>query len=244
MPLGICTDLSSAHLQGSQGPQYRNNSTVKHGSIGGRYSEGGEEYYCAGSDDFRAYIWKLPSSEKLLSLRKQVDSGQWSHENSGQLAFLDRETGDRFLPDNLDTPLSRLTGHRSIVNSTLFHPYFFNIVTAGVESTILVHSATPSSPYVQRFNKTPTEVRARASLQPDDAAELRNALLSDSHLTIPGDDNAHAVSESRIIRMFDLILNQEDTRSLFDSRPIDEDYDSDDSSEDNQMRISDDDYTT
>jgi hypothetical protein len=36
-----------------------------------------EEYYCAGSDDFRGYLWKLPRTSELKERRKQFALKEW-----------------------------------------------------------------------------------------------------------------------------------------------------------------------
>lgn len=50
-------------------------------------------------------------------------------------------------------------GHRSIVNTALFHPHFLHVVTAGVEKNIVLHSPTPSSPCTQNLQRSPARVR-------------------------------------------------------------------------------------
>ena len=36
-----------------------------------------DKYYAQGSDDFRTYIWKIPSNTELLQDRKEVDFFEW-----------------------------------------------------------------------------------------------------------------------------------------------------------------------
>ena len=49
---------------------------VKHGSFGepGLDDDG---YYSAGSDDFRAYVWKIPSTTDLLESRQVIPATDW-----------------------------------------------------------------------------------------------------------------------------------------------------------------------
>lgn len=49
---------------------------TQHGSFGGPGLDG-DEYYSAGSDDFRAYVWKIPSTETLLEARETLSSEDW-----------------------------------------------------------------------------------------------------------------------------------------------------------------------
>lgn len=59
-----------------------NHTTIKHGSIG-RMGSANDDYFCAGSDDFRAYVWKLPSSQELLDSRREVSPAGWLDEADG-----------------------------------------------------------------------------------------------------------------------------------------------------------------
>lgn len=51
---------------------YRDTTTTKHGSFGGGpgATAGDGLYYAAGSDDHRAYVWEVPSVEKLKAQRE------------------------------------------------------------------------------------------------------------------------------------------------------------------------------
>lgn len=57
---------------------YRNTTTTKHGSFGGPVgaSPGDGLLYAAGSDDFRAYVWKVPSLEALRKQRCKIEKDQ------------------------------------------------------------------------------------------------------------------------------------------------------------------------
>ena len=52
------------------------------------------------------------------------------------------------------------SGHKSIVNSVLFHPSLLHIVTAGIERHVILHSPTKSSPCTRNLELTPASVRA------------------------------------------------------------------------------------
>jgi WD repeat-containing protein 22 len=69
-----------------------------------------------------------------------------------------------------------LTGHKSIVNTTLFHPILLHIATAGVESQIVLHSPTASSPCVKDLHLTPTNVRELPS-RDDTGGRVAHALV-------------------------------------------------------------------
>lgn len=225
IPLGYCS--SAADVGGSSG--YMNHTTIKHGSIG-RMGSANDDYFCAGSDDFRAYVWKLPSSQELLDSRREVSPAGWLDEADGVIAFLDTSSGQRYVPTDLSSPFCRLTGHKTIVNCTIFHPHFYHVVTAGVENSILVHSPTPSGPFAAHFDVTPTDVRVRAPSRPDDIREMMGAMLSDSHLTLGEQESVEEdAAEARIIQMFDIMLNQEEgDRDIFSRGDIGSDTSSDD----------------
>lgn len=224
IPLGYCTSNDVGRTLG-----YMNHTTIKHGAIG-RMGSANNEYFCAGSDDFRAYVWQLPSPQELLDGRREVSPASWLNEADGVIGFLDTSTGHRYVPTDLSSPLCRLTGHKTIVNCTIFHPHFYHVVTAGVENSILVHSPTPSGPFASNFDVTPTAVRERALKRPGDIHEMMSAMASDSHLTLRGQDSTgEDTPEARTIRMFDIMLNQEEgDRDIFSRGNIGSDNSSDD----------------
>ena len=49
---------------------------LQHGSFGGP-GLSSDEYYTAGSDDFRAYVWKVPDVEELREKRRVVQKTAW-----------------------------------------------------------------------------------------------------------------------------------------------------------------------
>ena len=104
-------------------------------------------HFVAGSDDFTAYGWGVPSLSEMLANRSILyDSCDVSDKTvyiSSTGAFIDpmRVSQDFQLP-----------GHRSIVNSALCHPTLPLIATSGVEKCIRLFSptalddSTPSKP--------------------------------------------------------------------------------------------------
>ncbi|KAG8966839.1 hypothetical protein FRC03_011253 [Tulasnella sp. 419] len=80
-PYPIAT-VSGKHLpDGSSIPvgerTYNNSSTTKHGS----FSPLGT-HYVAGSDDFRSYVWHIPSNEWLLERRRKMTEADWLEEGN------------------------------------------------------------------------------------------------------------------------------------------------------------------
>lgn len=57
----------------------RLNSTFveQHGSFGGPGFDS-DQFYCVGSEDFRAYVWKVPELSELAERRIEISSLDWS----------------------------------------------------------------------------------------------------------------------------------------------------------------------
>lgn len=102
---------------------------------------------------------------------------------------------ERCIPQELSTPLCRLkgsstllsttsaflifcTGHKSIVNTTLMHPYLPLLLTAGVERHILMHSPTSTCPCAEDLQLTPTDVRELPGPNVNDRRRMIRALTS------------------------------------------------------------------
>lgn len=73
---------------------------------------------------------------------------------------------------------SFISGHKSIVNSVLFHPGLLHIVTAGIERHVILHSPTKSSPCTKDLGITPTAVRALPVGSPDDHSRFLRAIFT------------------------------------------------------------------
>ncbi|GAA5985746.1 hypothetical protein JCM10908_007094 [Rhodotorula pacifica] len=123
---------------------YRNTTTTKHGSFGGGLDAGPGRglYYAAGSDDFRAYVWEVPRLEGLREgRRKGVKAGDVVDYG---IRFLDSTSLGPLSPSTYPTLISPatqiLTGHRSIVNTALFHPTLPLLYTSGVEKVVVRHA--------------------------------------------------------------------------------------------------------
>lgn len=204
------------------GKGYRNTTTTKHGSFG---SSGDKLWYSAGSDDFNAYIWEVPSVAALKEARRAPgpNAEEWfigDTPNIGEfmpLAYASAiadsaplsavvfdtrtHTNPGFtLPASLSTPSSILSAHRSIVNTTLFHPTLPLLFTSGIEKMVQVHSPTPfpghSTPFVPRLprpNKGGLDTRDEDEEEAQGLGEDREALEYFDALLQDHDSNEEAL---------------------------------------------------
>ncbi|KAI0726281.1 WD40 repeat-like protein [Fomitopsis betulina] len=240
-PIAVCA--ATTLPDGSPIPEgertYANSCTIKHGSFGGG-SLPDDPYYCAGSDDFRAYLWKLSPSAELAQQRREVKMDDWSSEDPNTVAFAEHTYSPRHIPMTLSQPTTRLTGHLSIVNTALMHPTFPAILTAGIERNILVHSPTPATPFLPSgsLTVTPPEVRA---LPVEDTTESRRLVLLGMSSAEPEDDSMSITLFDQYVpsmpltclcHLFDCrILRQEGCVDVFQARRCDNEY------EDEEMDI-------
>lgn len=123
--------------------------------------------------------------------------------------------GPRYVPQEISTPLARLTGersptrapplhplkcfrtgHDSIVNTALCHPYEPYILTAGIERFIRLHSPTATSPSTEPLLPTPKTVRTIASSSPGSHDIFLRAmgLLDDAGLGDQDDDDSQSIA--------------------------------------------------
>ena len=108
--------------------QYLLINKIQHGSFGSLGFDD-DNYYSAGSDDFRAYIWKVASLNELTEQRQQISADDWASQEFpgviGKLfqgvtffsdvlisiqAFTEGIWSPRYVPVELSTPFCRLTG--------------------------------------------------------------------------------------------------------------------------------------
>ncbi|KAH8104670.1 WD40-repeat-containing domain protein [Cristinia sonorae] len=219
LPLATCSGLNAPN--GTPVPPsertYSNCCTIKHGSFGGAGLPN-DSYYSAGSDDFRAYVWKIPELGELTQRREVIAYERWQNlqhalnedEDGKQrqplTGFTPRSFKERYVPVELSTPAFRLGGHKSIVNSALIHPTQPLIFTSGVERDILMHSPRPSAPCVSSFEDTPDKVRALPGSPTDGRGMVVRALLAEAEDT--GEDRF-------TIALFDRIIREEGGQDLF-----------------------------
>lgn len=217
---------------------YSNSCTMKHGSFGGPGFET-DDLYAAGSDDFRGYVWKIPPLSVLEEQRKVFSANEWENRPSPvtEIAFTRSSQEMKYLPTEISTPLCRLSGHKTIVNTAVFHPHFLHVVTAGVEKSIHLHSPTPSSPCAQDLSLTSPDVRqlderddqANRQVYLDAVRGARARMLDDD------DDDDDDAGEIETISFFDHVLREEQAgqTDIFLSRkyPTSSEEDSDDDEE-------------
>lgn len=138
-------------------------------------------------------IGKLP----VPSLYVDFDSSHAAR----AIAFAESTSGPRHIPVSISQPTTRLTGHRSIVNTALMHPTFPAVLTAGIERNILLHSPTLATPFMpsSSFSLTPTEVRALPTEQTPESARLMGRALG---FSLAGDVD-EPEDDSMSIALFD-----------------------------------------
>ncbi|KAG2057658.1 WD40 repeat-like protein [Suillus hirtellus] len=240
-PLAICTGRNTPDGTPVSPPQrsYTNSCTMKSGAFGGPGMDE-DDMYGAGSDDFRAYVWRIPPLMTLQGLRQEITphdwyAREWPDTVGELLAFAEGKWESRYVPYEISMPLARLNGHKSIVNSVAIHPSLLHIATSGVERQIILHSPTPSSPAVQNLLPTPPTVRM---LQPQDLAAQRTFLraLFGPHPTLHEDDVEDDEGENETISLFDHILRAEGEADVFTMRRWGEDS-AEDSEDEDEMTI-------
>ncbi|KZT12209.1 WD40 repeat-like protein [Laetiporus sulphureus 93-53] len=232
-PIAVCSGeaLSTGPLEHSAERTYSNGCTIKHGSFGGP-GMGNDHLYCAGSDDFRAYVWRIPDPMALVDRRESHDASIWTNSgNSETVGYRAPKSGTCYVPYQLNAPLCRITGHQSIVNTALMHPHYPYIITSGIERDIILHSSTPTSPSAVNLPLTPTEVRSL----PPSTVERRRLVLHAMGLIGGQSNDTDDNDDSRAIALFDEILRQEGSADVFTIRrcneTLEEEHDSDDASE-------------
>ncbi|KAF8895628.1 WD40-repeat-containing domain protein [Infundibulicybe gibba] len=222
-PVAICSgrNLPDGTPVSAADTTYSNSCTMKHGSFGGPGLDR-DSFYAAGSDDFRGYIWGIPTLSNLLSKRREVSADRWIDQDRSQTAFTTGTWKPRYIPIELGTPLCRLTGHKSIVNTILFHPHLLHVVTSGIEKSVTLHSPTASSPCARGMQRTSTDVRRVSPDSREDQDIYFRALTHGAEMMEDDSDD----SEQNTIRMFDYILREEGEADVFSMRKFFPDSDS------------------
>ncbi|KAG8959868.1 hypothetical protein FRC00_001179 [Tulasnella sp. 408] len=239
-PLAIC---GSATLpDGSPLPEgqsgYKTGVTMKHGSF---RSNGGTTYYTAGSEDFRAYIWKVPPAQQLKEQRRPMTTEEWlsgrSGETSGVFAYAPDRSTTPLVPVNISTPAGRVEGHSSIINTALFHPTLPLLATSGIERFIRLHRpfhAPGSSAFEDSWTEEypPTRNPPKALGAGSEDAEAEESSLADTLALEASSDPL----DGPTISMFDRIIAAEGDLDIFDKWSsqrvaVSDDGDGEDSSE-------------
>ena len=50
-----------------------------------------DNLYAAGSDDFRGYVWKIPSATQLMEQRQKFSADEWSTSNLGRIGKIENK---------------------------------------------------------------------------------------------------------------------------------------------------------
>ncbi|KAJ3300968.1 hypothetical protein HDU76_005942, partial [Blyttiomyces sp. JEL0837] len=111
------------------------------------------QLFGVGSDDFRAYVWEVPSAKVLKASRKIVNRFEDQEFDDSVVSFWSKD-GSKVVPVELNQEAFSLEGHRSIVNSISFHPRLPMIATAGVEKLVRVFSPWEFSDHAPNELKT------------------------------------------------------------------------------------------
>ncbi|KAI8994199.1 WD40 repeat-like protein [Trametes punicea] len=210
---------------------WSNSCTMKHASFGGLGSDQ-DSYFAHGSDDFRAYVWKIPNDASLLERRAVVSHLEWDMcPRPGEIGYAQTHLSSRYVPVELSVPHARLTGHDSIVNTALIHPDRPYLLTAGIERFIRLHSPTSTSPSTEPLSPTPQQVRTVPPTDPNSRQLLLRAMgLIDD----PADE---ADDDSQAIALFDQILRTEGDGDVFDIRPCGPGHETSDSDDDSDAEM-------
>lgn len=164
-----------------------------------------------------------------------MSADEWeSRKSSSAVAFTAGRTMRKYVPLEISTPFCRLNGHKSIVNTSVFHPHFLHVVTSGIEKDILLHSPTQASPCTSNLQPTPTQVR-RLTENGDEDRHTYFRALAHFYPT-----NEELEDEQTTLSMFDHILREEGEADVFTVRRWNsdssdeeqEEHDSDSSSDD------------
>ncbi|KAG6883817.1 hypothetical protein C0992_007701 [Termitomyces sp. T32_za158] len=79
IPLAVCSGKNHPDGTPVLPPErtYSNSCTIKNGAFGS-FRSNSDEFYCAGSEDFRGYMWKIPTADRLADQRIEVSADDWA----------------------------------------------------------------------------------------------------------------------------------------------------------------------
>ncbi|EJC98064.1 WD40 repeat-like protein [Fomitiporia mediterranea MF3/22] len=216
IPLAVCSGKNFPN--GSPVPEgessYRNTCTIKHGAFGGPAGDTEDAYFTTGSDDFRAYVWKIPNLAGLREERRVLDESEFQTESPRLIGYA-QNTDDNYIyiPADICTPLFRLQGHDSIINSSIIHPHMPQIATCGVERHITIHSPTPTAPNMS-FIRTREEVRVPPRDDPQTTRRFLQALLAGHNIHVNGSEDGES-EERNTIDFFDGVIREHEDVNVF-----------------------------
>ena len=155
---------------------------------------------------------------------------------SRRTGFLDMSTygptADATYPTLVSPASSVLTGHRSVVNTALFHPTLPLLYTAGVEKIIVQHGAAATSSHPGRWRFVPREPKPHFSHPgldgPSDPADDPDCLPGE---TPQAREQRLRQEDPQVLQYFDGLVETEGEDMLWnesDDTDDDEDDDSDD----------------
>jgi len=188
-----------------------NACTIKHGSFWSPDFQT-DCYYGAGSDDFRGYVWKIPN--EAVNYRREVSFSDWCAEPHSQtFGFAKSVMGQRVVPLELRKPQFQVYGHKSIINTVLFHPLEPYVVTAGVESYTMLHSPFQSTAACGKLKKTEASVRQLLDHSYTAQSRALPHEAPDAGPTAETNDDDLAM-----IRLFDKFILSEGMPDVFETR--------------------------
>lgn len=126
-------------------------------------------------------------------------------------AFADDLMGPHYIPADLSTPHARLngpslpvsyiryyirwSGHKSIVNTAIFHPHLPVIATSGVERRVRLHNATPSATWADELELTSSTVRGFYDTTEEENRLLIMGSLRGEHATLREGDSEEDIAD-------------------------------------------------
>ncbi|KND00766.1 uncharacterized protein SPPG_03879 [Spizellomyces punctatus DAOM BR117] len=187
---------------------FKSVATVKTGAFGGM----DDVYFLSGSDDFRAYGWRLPSA---VEMERGAKTGA-EVEGGNEVVYVSGEK--QVKPMEINEACFVLKGHRSIVNSVVHHPTRPMVATAGVEKTIRMFSPFPFE--ANGDQKTCERARSTSHLNP----------LLTLQMMLHDEEDESIEEDLRTLTFFDLLLAEDEARDTLWGPATDQDS-SDDESE-------------
>ncbi|TPX72345.1 hypothetical protein SpCBS45565_g00415 [Spizellomyces sp. 'palustris'] len=192
---------------------FKSVATVKTGAFGGM----DDVYFLSGSDDFRAYGWRLPSA---VDMERGAKTGP-EVEGGNEVVYVSGEK--QVKPMEVNEACFVLKGHRSIVNSVVHHPTRPMVATAGVEKTIRMFSPFPFE--ANGDQKTRERARSTSHLNP----------LLTLQMMLHDEEDESIEEDLRTLTFFDLLLAEDEARDTLWGPATDQDSSGDESDGESEM---------